>query len=190
MDLQERCFSHDPSRLDNYREKTWILYLLGHLKEKLLHSLSGRDIGIDPFVYPHGQGPDTILFFGRSKLPAYFEINDNGLLNLKVNLAGLTTREKEERVRKAEKYYQYLLEGYAPKLNERKLNATRNSRTIMSFDIGLKRQNGNLFYSSNDNHPSPEKYTVGRLTEILEKFYGSPPFEQIDIDPKEHPPHF
>jgi len=69
LDLQDRCFSCDRSRIEEYRGKTWILYLLGHLKEKLTESLTGRDIGIDPFVYTAGSGPDTILYFGRSRLP-------------------------------------------------------------------------------------------------------------------------
>jgi hypothetical protein len=162
------------------------LYLHGHLKDKLIESLSGRDIGIDPFVYTAGSGPDTILYFGRSKLPAYLEINQNGLLNLKVNLANLKEVEKKQRVSDAEDYYRDLFEEYDPDLNTRKLNTQWKSRTVMSFDIGLDKSNGNLFYRSG----RPE--TIGKLTPVLETFYGSPAFTRqdvIDLDPEgKHPP--
>ncbi len=96
VDLQDRCFAGDRSRIEKYRGKTWNLYFLGHLKEKLIEALSGRDIGIDPFVYPYGPGPDTILYFGRDKLPAYLEINQDGHLNLKVYLGDLDTGQQKE----------------------------------------------------------------------------------------------
>jgi hypothetical protein len=193
FDLRERCFSADPSRrieeyrIEEYRGKTWNLYLLGHLKEKLTESLSGRDIGIDPFVYTPGS-PDTILYFGRCKLPAYLEINQNGRLNLKVYLEDLDTERKRERVRervqKAQDYYQELLKAYYPKLNMKKPNLSRKSWTIMSFDIGLERHNKNLFLGAEESE------IVAWLSEVLEKFYGEPPFDDIDIDPSVHPPYF
>ena len=166
--------------------KTWNLYLHGHLKDKLIESLSGRDISIDPFVYTEGSGPDTILYFGRSKLPAYLEINQNGLLNLKVNLANLKEVEKKQRVSDAEDYYRDLFEEYDPDLNTRALNTQWNSRTVMSFDIGLDKSNGILSYRSG----RPE--TIGKLTPVLETFYDSPAFTRqdlIDLDPEgKHPP--
>jgi hypothetical protein len=101
LDLRERCLSADPSRIEEYRGKTWNLYLLGNLKEKLTESLSGRDVGIDPYAYTPGS-PDTILYFGRSKLPAYMEINQDGRLNLKVYRGDLDTEQaKRERAKKA-----------------------------------------------------------------------------------------
>jgi len=185
LDLRERCFSADCSRIEEHRGRTWNLYLLGHLKEKLTESLSGRDIGIDPFVYTSGSGPDTILYFGRSKLPAYLEINQDGRLNLKVYLADLDTEQpKRERVQKAQEYYQGLLRAYDPKLNMRKLDPGRKSRTIMSFDINLERHNKNLFLGSEESE------IVARLSKVLERFYGEPPFDDIDIDPPVHPPYF
>lgn len=184
MDLQERCFSGDQSRIEEYRGKTWSLYFLGHLKEKLIESLGGRDIGIDPFVYSHGREPDTFLYFGRSKLPAYLEINQDGLLNLKVNLEGLTVEEKEERIKKAQTCHQNLLEDYDPVSKTRRLNPRAKIKTIMSFDAGLVRQDGNLFYSS------AQAETISRLSEILERFYGEPPFEANDVDLTIHPPNY
>jgi hypothetical protein len=186
LDLRERCFSADPSRrIEEYRGKTWNLYLLGHLKEKLIESLSGQDIGTDPFVYPYGSAPDTILYFGRRKRPAYLEINQDGRLNLKVYLGDLDTEQpKRERVKDAQAYYQGLLRAYNPKLKTRKLDPRAKGRTIMSFDIGLERHNENLFLGAQESE------IVARLSEVLEKFYGESPFDDIDIDPSVHPPYF
>jgi hypothetical protein len=160
------------------------LYLLGHLKEKLTESLSGRDIGIDPFVYTPGR-PNTILYFGRCKLPGYLEINQDGRLNLKVYLGDLDTEQpKRERVQKAQEYYQGLLRAYDPKLKTRKLSPRAKGRTIMSFDIGLERHNKNLFLGAEESD------IVARLSKVLEKFYGEPPFDDIYIYPSVHPPYF
>ncbi len=185
VDLQDRCFAGDRSRIEKYRGKTWNLYFLGHLKEKLIEALSGRDIGIDPFVYPHGPGPDTILYFGRCKLPAYLEINQDGRLNLKVYLEDLNTdHQKEERIQKAEDYYRELLQDHDPKLKTRALDPRAKSRAIMSFDVGLERQDGNLVFGAEESD------IVGRLFGVLEKFYGNSPIDDVGIDPSVHPPYF
>jgi len=78
------------------------------------------------------------------------------------------------------------LEDYVPDSNPRKLNTQWKSRTVMSFDIGLDKSNGNLFYRSG----RPE--TIAKLTPVLETFYGSSAFTRqdlIDLDPEgKHPP--
>jgi hypothetical protein len=185
VDRQDKCFSADPSRIEEYRGKTWNLYVLGHLKEELLDSPSGRDIGIDPFVYPYGSGPDTILYFGRSKLPAYLEINQDGRLNLKVYLGDLDNEElpKGERAQKAQDYYLQLLGVHNPKLNRRKLRSNAKSKTIMSFDVGIECQNKKLFLGA------AESDIVEGISKVLEKFYGARPFDDDDIDPTIHPPY-
>lgn len=186
LGLRENCFSSDPTGIEDYRGKTWNLYLLGHLKDRLTESFSSRKLGIDPFVYPHGRGADTILYFGRSRLPAYMEINQNGRLNLKVYLGDLDKKErpKRERAQKARAYYQELLEGYNPKPNPRKPQANARSRTIMSFEIGVERRDGNLFPRAS------EADIVERLSEIIQRFFGTVPFEDVEIDPSVHPPYF
>jgi hypothetical protein len=184
LDLRERCFSADPSRrIEEYRGKTWNLYLLGHLKEKLTESLSGRDISIDPFVYTQGSGPDTILYFGRGKLPAYLEINQDGRLNLKVYRGDLhTVQPKRERAKKAQDRYGELLDNYDPKLTSLNLNPNAISKTVMYFDIGLESHNKNLFFGAEESE------IVASLSKVLEKFYGEPRFDDIDIDPSVHHP--
>ena len=185
LDLRERCFSADPSsRIEEYRGKTWNLYLLGHLKEKLSESLSGQDIGIDPFVYTPGS-PDTILYFGRCKLPAYLEINQDGRLNLKVYRGDLDTeQQKIERAKKAQEYYRALLDNFAPKLTPIELYPNAQHKTIMSFHIGLERHNKNLFLGAEESE------IVARLSKVLKKFYGEPRFDDVDIDLSVHPPYF
>lgn len=186
VDLQDRCFAGNRSRIGEHRGRTWNLYLLGHLKEKLIEALSGRDIGIDPFVYPYGSGPDTILYFGRSKLPAYLEINQDGRLNLKVYLGDLGTdeRSKRERAQKAQDHYRELLGDHNPTQKRVKMNSSVKGKSVMSFDVGLERQNGDLSLRAEDSE------TVDRLSGVLEKFYGEPPFDNVDIDPSVHPPYF
>jgi len=170
IDLQDRCFSGDMSRIDEYRGRTWSLYLLGHLKERLITSLPDlTDAGIDPTMYAHPPGPDAILNFGESKHPTYMEINNNGLLNLKTNLEGLATSEQKEACFESTRvHYQALLEEFKPSLNMRRLNPTAKSKTIMSFDVGLNSRNGNLRYAST------EAETLRTLAEVLLKFYRTP----------------
>ena len=81
-------------------------------------------------------------------------------------------------------YYQGLLSASDPKLKTRKLSPRAKGRTIMSFDIGLERHNKNLFLGAEESE------IIARLSNILEKFYGEPPFDDIDIDPSVHPPYF
>jgi hypothetical protein len=186
VDLRKRCFSTDFSRIEKYRGKTWNLYLLGHLKEKLTESLSDRDIGIDPFVYTHGPGADTILYFGRSRLPAYPEINQNGRLNLKVYLEDLDMKEqpKRDRAQKAQDYYQHLLGDHSPKPNQSILKANAKSKTIMPFHVGIERRNEKLSLGAE------EAETIDRLSEILEKLYAAATFVDVDIAPAVDPPWF
>ena len=172
VDLQDRSFSGCTSRLKEYRGRTWNLYLLGHLKETLVSSLSGRDIGIDPFVHAIGPAPDTILHFGKGKLPAYLEINDNGLLNMKVSFEGLATEaENKERLEKVRAYYLDLLSKFKPTSKSRKPNFRKKGATAISFDVGLTVQDRTFRYASS------EADTTARLAEILEVFYENPPFD-------------
>ena len=52
----------------------------------------------------------------------------------------------------------------------------------MSFDIGLERHNKHLFLGAEESD------NVARLSEVLERFYGEPRFDNIDIDPSVHHP--
>lgn len=167
IDLQDRCFRGDTSRIEEYRDKTWSLYFLGHLKEKLIDSLSGRNTSIAPAVYAYGSAPDTILNFGMSKNPDYMEINNNAHLNLKINIEEQTTlEEKEEYIEKARNHYQDLLKEFEPTQNLTRPRPTAKSHTVMRFDIDLLRiQNGNLSYKST------EADTIDKLTEVLDKFF-------------------
>ena len=118
------------------------------------------------------------------KLPAYLEINQNGRLNLKVYLEDLEkeVQPKRERARKAQDHYRELLGDYCPKRTSLKVNPDRKSWTVMSFDIGLQRHNKNLFLVAEESD------IVARLSKVLEKFYGEPRFDDVDIDPSVHHP--
>jgi hypothetical protein len=77
-----------------------------------------------------------------------------------------------------------LLHNYALKLTSLKLNPNAKSKTIMYFNIGMERHNKNLFLGAEESE------IVARLSNILEKFYGEPRFDNPDIDPSVHPPYF
>ncbi len=173
IDLQDKCFSSDLSRIDCYRSKTWNLYFLGHLKEKLIESFSDRNISIDPTVYTAGSGPDTILNFGWTKLPAYMEVNNNGSLNLKIKLEGQTTeRAKQKCFKRAQDYYQGLLKASHPITKTPKLRPEAKSKTIMSFDVALIKQGGHFVCSLSETE------TLRRLVTVLVEFYESPRFSE------------
>lgn len=92
-------------------------------------------------------------------------------------------RPKRDRAQNAQKYYRALLDNYDPKLTSViKLNPNAKSKTIMSFDIDLERHNKNLFLGAQESE------IVARLSKVLEKFYGEPRFDNIDIDPSVHHP--
>jgi hypothetical protein len=172
-DLQERSFSDGTSRLGDYRgKKGWSVYFLGNLKSKLVTELQDRNLGVEPTVYTYGQAPDTILNFGRGKLPAYLEVNNNGRLNLKVKSDDLDSQEeKNKRFREVQEHYRELMAELDPRLSNKK--SFKKTATVMSFDVGLVNEEGNLFYAST------EKETIGRLVRASEVFYGGtrPSFE-------------
>ncbi len=172
VNLQDACASDDPHRIEGYRGSTRNLYFLGYLKEGLTDHLAGRELGLDPFVHAVPPGPDTILHFGRSRPPAYLEINKNGLLNLKVDLNNLPTRTaKEERLAEVRSYYRDLLGRFEPLLKTRKVDQKSKTRTVMSFDVGLNTLDGGLLYASG------KAETVRKSAGVLEAFYGSPAFD-------------
>jgi hypothetical protein len=80
--------------------------------------------------------------------------------------------------------FRALLENYAPKLTSIELYPNAQHKTIMSFHIGLEHHNKNLFLGAEESE------IVARLSKVLERFYGEPPFDDIDIDPSVHPPYF
>ncbi len=170
MDLQDACASDNPPpRTEGYRGSTRNLYLLGYLKESLEDHLAVQDLGLYPFVHAVSPRPDTILHFGRSRSPAYLEINRNGLLNLKVDLDDLSTEaEKNGRLGKVKSYYEDLLGRFEPEHRTQRATQGAKTRTIMSFDVGLDSVNGHLFYGST------KAETVRRSAEVLEAFYGMP----------------
>ena len=76
VDLQERAWRNDRSRLAEYRAGTWNIYVLGWIQK----ALSEMHLpGIGPRCFTCGSRPDTILNLGWNKSP-YLEINNNGRL--------------------------------------------------------------------------------------------------------------
>lgn len=146
IELQDLAIKNDASRINEYRTGTWNIYTLGKLKETLLRYLKGNPLDeIEPKAYMYGTRPDTILNFWWGQV--YTEINNNARLNLKVSLENFNTEEeKKEFVNKTRENYFELLQEFKPVLNNRA--GYGNSKTIMSFDIGLSinEENGLLYF--------------------------------------------
>ena len=145
ISLQDLAFKNDDTKMSKYRTGTWNIYVLGNLKETLVRDFFKDDLKIDPKIYMYGTRPDTILNFWWREGDMYPEINYNGKLNLKINLEGFKTEsEKEELINNTKEKFSKKLSEFNPTISNR--IGYGNSKTIMSFNIGLIQKEGNLYY--------------------------------------------
>lgn len=76
--LQDKCRDNDLNGVKEHQAKTWNVYFLGILKERLEDLLSNT-LEASLTAYPYSS--DTILNIGLSpRWPCYMEINSNGAL--------------------------------------------------------------------------------------------------------------
>ena len=165
LDIRERVFHLDRSRLWECRAGAWNIYFLGRLKEELLQSLGHNSLDIDPTCYTYGTRPDTILNFGWSREPEYMEINNNGRLNLKLsfdNRADAATREGAVREAMRKVVQSYASGSY--RLHE--TGRVGASKTVASFDIGLVDEQECLRFAGT------KEDSVRKVETILRVFYG------------------
>lgn len=145
--------------------KKWNVYFLGFLRRELDRSkLMSNEA--DFTAYRHSQ--DTILNTGIKRPPeaegayCYMEINGNGRLNLKANLESSSSLEKKrDYVGRAKDHYVGLLDdewSYEPTGETANL---KKSRPLLSFDVGIEKQNGGFFGYTESKERSCEK--VGRI---------------------------
>ena len=169
IELQELCFSNDRTRLDEYRTRTWNMYLLGSMNRRLTEVLPTRSLKLEPTAYMYGPKPDTILNFGMDKAPFFMEINDNGHLNLKADLTQCARSEDKHRLfERGRSYYTDLLRQFRPTAKKRKRFERSKTITVVSFEIGLEDVDGFLSYRSRVSE------TTETLAGILKLFYGRP----------------
>lgn len=149
------------------RAGTWNIYQLGYLKEELLRKemKNLKKLKIDPKVYTYGQKPDTIFNFGEERESVYAEINNNGLLNVKINLENEKDTEKEKFFKKEQTRIQNELKKCS---NQIKINDTTNyqkSKTLISIDVGIKKEEGYFIITNRQK-------VVEQLLEPLRIIYG------------------
>jgi hypothetical protein len=163
---QDRVLHGAPSDLTDYRTGSWNIYFLGQLKELLEKRWKDAPTELDATCYTHGARPDTILNFGFSRAPKYLEINNNGTLNLKVDLSDYDTpRGKSHVIGRIAKEALRLHKDVVPMLRQGgKIGMTK---TVASFDIGLFKEGDALRLIKDENH------TINRLIKVLSTFYAS-----------------
>jgi|GEM_PF-1315677 len=166
-DLHKRVRHDDRSRLADYRPGAWNICFLGHLKDAFKEGSTGKMKDLDLTCYTCGRRPDTILNFGCSKLPEYLEINNNGRLNLKVNLEGCADHTAK-RCTIAETS-QWVRSAY-PEVSHEVSESGRvgASKTVVSFDVGLCVSDDVLRFSQGAEH------TLRSLREIVDVFQTTP----------------
>lgn len=122
------------------------IYFLGKIKEYII------PFSNDVKVYKHGTAPDTILNFGSTYSPLYCEINNNGKLNIKINLSSnLSEEEKKVEISKYQELINELrkCDEYAD-IQVIKNKKIGKSKTLAQLDVGISHRNkSNIFYSDN-----------------------------------------
>ena len=144
----------------------WNLCFLGELKVTIERHFPSGFRSLDPTCYPCGTAPDTILNFGWRDDTRYLEINNNGLLNLKVSLGDLPEAEKRSLVASTLRWVKSTYGEGGYQISDG--GHLGRSKTLVSFDVGLQRTDGLLWFSRDETH------TFHRLQQVLEPFYGTP----------------
>jgi len=170
--LHECVRRNDRSCLSEYRSGAWNICFLGQLREAVEEAAASK--GIDATCYMWGTRPDTILNFGYAKNPiylevkhpVYLEVNNNGRLNLKVNVedcADVACRQSAI----GELIARVQAASPAPTYRIREGGRLGASKTVASFDIGLLVTDGCIGFAQDMD------YTLQQLGETLRHFYGS-----------------
>ena len=165
LDLQDRVRRNDRSRMNQYRSGAWNIYFLGYLKESFEERSRCAGGAIDATCYTYGTAPDTILNFGWSRYPAYLEINNNGRLNLKINLEECATDDDKRRAIRT--LLEEVTAAYqAGIFGVHEGGRVGASKTVASFDIGLRPIDGALQFANS------QEDTLQRLQQVVEPFYS------------------
>ena len=166
--FQDKCRDNDLSGVKEHQVKTWNVYFLGFLKERLERLLSDKlEAGLAAYPY----SSDTILNFGLlPRSPCYMEINSNGKLNLKVKFEGYSSEsEKRKVLERAQSYYDERLSSLGKSELKSIEGSLKKTRTIVSFDVGLaKREEPRGFFE----YARDENETCKRIVTLIDQFYG------------------
>ncbi|MBF0557064.1 MAG: hypothetical protein HQK96_21325 [Nitrospirae bacterium] len=155
------------NNLELFRSGSWNIIFLGLLKDSLLESSAVKALDFDPRCYAYGTRPDTILNFSWDGCARYAEINNNGKLNLKINLDECVDDKKREAIyHNTKEHLQNRLGVSDDKII--KCSLSQGSATIASLDIGLATDKNALQYENDKG----KNYTVSLLTKYLTALYS------------------
>jgi hypothetical protein len=158
VDLQERAWRNDRSRLAEYRAGTWNIYVLGWIQKALWEM---HLPGIGPRCFTCGSRPDTILNLGWNKSP-YLEINNNGRLNLKLIFdEHSSTDEKRLLIQKEADWASTSFSPGMCRISEG--GRIGYSKTVASFDIGLSVEDEHLKFSASQEEVTERLHDILRL---------------------------
>jgi hypothetical protein len=163
--LHEYVRRNDRSCLSEYRTEAWNICFLGQLREAVEGTVTLSHLYTTCYMW--GTRPDTILNFGFSERPAYLEVNNNGRLNLKVDL-GVCADDAGRRQAIAEIVRRVQSDYPADTYQLSEGGRLGASKTVASFDIGLSVADDGCLGFAQDMD-----YTLRRLREILGHFYRS-----------------
>lgn len=168
MDLRKAAAAGDRARAAEFRAGSWNICFLGQLAQRIEVPIAEAGFKQDELTcYTWGQRPDTILNFGWSRGIFYLEINYSGRLNLKVSLARLAPEERAAFLEAALLKCEAVFSG--PHVKIRRGGKVGKSKTLASFDIGLRTQDGCLGYRN-----SPDE-TVDQIMKVLKAFHAAWP---------------
>lgn len=169
-EFRAACRHGEYRGIDRDEARKCNLYFLGFLRNEL-EGYWSQDLRLDPTVY--SSGPDTILNFGVQKGPCYVEINNNGRLNLKINLESLNDQDaKQESIEKAARHYSDNMDARFKVEANRQTALLKKSKTIASFDIALERkEKAFLTYTAESLNE-----TCKRISYLVGQFCHSPVF--------------
>lgn len=168
VELREAVAQGLRERAQEFRAGGWNVCFLGQLAQHLEGPM--REAGFDHddlTCYTWGQRPDTILNFGWSRGIYYLEINYSGRLNLKVSLAKLAPEERSDLLEEARQRCEGAFLDPGPKI--RWGGRLGKSKTIATFDVGLRNRGGLLGFGDS------REETVRRIISVLSAFHGGWP---------------
>lgn len=165
LTLRDHCFRHDLAARSWIPHVRWNLYVFASLIRELRRDRElMRRVGLE--AYTVGRRPDTILNFGETYEGVYLEINYDGFLNLKIDLANTPEASRERRIREASREWRDALEEFHPQPPDRVRPG--KSRTLAKLDVGLRKDGNHITYKRDAS------YTARRLRKIVPMVYTEP----------------
>lgn len=157
FETKEFILKNEDEKQKEYRSGIWNIYFLENIKNSIDFKFINNDnIEIQPEIYRYGMRPDTIFYIGQNvEDKTYFEINNNGMLNLKINLRESENRKEDFAFK--QRIYKKLLNKYKPEPDNNSFSKDYKTKRMMTFDIGIEKSKEGYLFSNNGNSDICEK---------------------------------